>query len=120
MLEPQGSSFTGPLRRRPADANDTWFRPVDCLAGPDGSVYVADWYDKRANHVDPVDNWDKTNGRIYKIEHQGTRLGRGARTSNKQDQRRTGQPCSPPQRLVCRARPAASWPSDATGRSCRT
>ena len=43
-------------------ANDSWFRPIDCLVGPDGAVYVADWYDQRANHVDPVDTWDRTNG----------------------------------------------------------
>jgi putative heme-binding domain-containing protein len=36
-------------------------------------VYVADWYDKRAAHLDPIDNWDKTNGRVYKIEYQGTK-----------------------------------------------
>ena len=53
-------------------ANDTWFRPVDLMLGPDGSVYVADWTDKRAAHLDPVDSWDKTNGRIFKIEYKGT------------------------------------------------
>ena len=53
--------------------NDNWFRPVDLLVGPDGAVYVADWCDKRANHVDPVDNWDKTKGRIYKIQAVGAK-----------------------------------------------
>jgi hypothetical protein len=33
---------------------------------------VVDWYDRRAAHLDPVDNWDKTNGRVYKIEYAGT------------------------------------------------
>jgi putative heme-binding domain-containing protein len=73
VLEPKGSSFTA---RHGGDflvANDTWFRPVDCLTGPDGAVYVADWYDKRANHVDPVDNWDRSNGRIYKVEVKGAK-----------------------------------------------
>jgi putative membrane-bound dehydrogenase-like protein len=72
VLEPKGSSFTA---RHGGDfliGNDTWFRPVDALTGPDGSVYVADWYDKRINHVDPRDTWDKTNGRIYKVEYHGT------------------------------------------------
>lgn len=77
VIEPNGSSFTS---RHGGDlllANDTWFRPIDCQIGPDGSVYVADWYDKRANHVDPIDNWDKSNGRVYKIEAVGTESVRG-------------------------------------------
>jgi putative membrane-bound dehydrogenase-like protein len=67
ILQPKGSSFVSRLGGEFLVANDTWFRPIDCLTGPDGAVYVADWYDKRANHVDPVDNWDRTNGRVYKI-----------------------------------------------------
>jgi putative membrane-bound dehydrogenase-like protein len=73
VLEPKGSSFTA---RHGGDflvGNDTWFRPIDALTGPDGSVYVADWVDKRINHVDPRDTWDKTNGRVYKVEYQGTK-----------------------------------------------
>jgi putative membrane-bound dehydrogenase-like protein len=72
-LERHGSSFTSRFAGDFLIANDTWFRPVDCLTGPDGSLFVADWYDKRANHVDPVDNWDRSNGRIYKIEAKGTK-----------------------------------------------
>src|SRR5581483_8639527 len=70
-LDRKGSSYTS---RQGGDfliANDSWFRPIDCLVGPDGAVYVADWYDERANHVDPVDNWDKTTGRVYKIVPKG-------------------------------------------------
>jgi putative membrane-bound dehydrogenase-like protein len=72
-LHEKASSFTAEFGGELLVANDTWFRPIDCLVGPDGSVYVADWYDNRANHVDPVDNWDKSNGRVYKIEAKGTR-----------------------------------------------
>jgi len=74
-LERKGSSFTSRFGGDFLVANDTWFRPIDCLVGPDGAVYVADWYDKRANHVDPVDNWDRTNGRIYKIVAKSQRGG---------------------------------------------
>lgn len=72
-LTPKDSSFVAEHGGDLLVANDTWFRPVDCFQGPDGSVYVADWYDKRAAHLDPIDNWDKTNGRVYKIEYQGTK-----------------------------------------------
>lgn len=69
----KGSSFTAEHGGDLLISNDTWFRPVDCYLGPDGSVYIADWYDKRAAHLDPIDNWDKTNGRIYRIEYKGTK-----------------------------------------------
>lgn len=71
-FERKGSTFTCRQAGEFLAANDTWFRPVDCLTGPDGALYVADWYDKRANHVDPVDNWDRSNGRVYKVEATGT------------------------------------------------
>lgn len=47
--------------------NDHWFRPVDLKVGPDGAVYMADWYDSRLSHVDPRDNWHKASGRIYRL-----------------------------------------------------
>src|SRR5439155_8324704 len=67
VLEPKGSSFTAHFGGDFLLGNDSWFRPIDCLVGPDGALYVADWYDKRANHVDPVDTWDRSNGRVYKV-----------------------------------------------------
>jgi putative membrane-bound dehydrogenase-like protein len=73
VIEPKGSSFTGRFGGELLLANDIWFRPVDCALGPDGSVFVADWCDQRATHVDPTDNWDRSNGRIYKIEAKGTK-----------------------------------------------
>jgi putative membrane-bound dehydrogenase-like protein len=73
VLEPKGSSFTAHFGGDFLLGNDAWFRPIDCLVGPDGALYVADWYDQRANHVDPVDNWDRSNGRVYKVEAQNPR-----------------------------------------------
>ena len=67
IVERKGSSF---VNRHGGDlliSGDKWFRPIDTLVGPDGAVYIVDWHDARANHVDPRDNWDKTNGRIYRI-----------------------------------------------------
>ncbi len=47
---------------------DHWFRPVDVKVGPDGGVYLADWYDSRLSHVDPKDTWHKESGRLYRIQ----------------------------------------------------
>ncbi len=54
-------------------ANDDWFAPTDVTLGPDGAVYVSDWYDGRTAHPDPDADWDRTNGRIYRISAKGTK-----------------------------------------------
>jgi hypothetical protein len=43
------------------------FGPVDVKVGPDGAVWMADWYDSRLSHVRPVDDWSKGDGRIYRV-----------------------------------------------------
>lgn len=49
------------------------FRPVDCKIGPDGAIYVADWYNSIINHAqhdfrDP--RRDHEHGRIWRITHK--------------------------------------------------
>jgi mono/diheme cytochrome c family protein len=46
---------------------DKAFRPVDIEGGPDGAIYVADWADLRLSHLNPMDTWDKSNGRIVRL-----------------------------------------------------
>jgi putative membrane-bound dehydrogenase-like protein len=66
-LRPLGSTFAARHAGTLLDARDPWFRPIDLQVGPDGCVYVVDWYDQRASHLDPRDNWDRSNGRIYRV-----------------------------------------------------
>jgi putative membrane-bound dehydrogenase-like protein len=85
-LEPLGSTFQTRYLGTLLSTHDVWFRPIDCLCGPDGSVFVADWYDQRANHVIPEDTWDRSNGRVWKIVYRGSkpagRIDLAARTSD--------------------------------------
>lgn len=64
---PNGSTFKNVDEKRILETDDHWFRPVNIMAGPDGAVYIADWYDSRLSHVDPRDTWHKSSGRIYRI-----------------------------------------------------
>jgi len=65
--QPLGATFKTKDTENLVTTDDRWFRPVDAKSGPDGCVYMADWYDTRLSHVRPVDDWHKTSGRIYRI-----------------------------------------------------
>lgn len=66
-FEQNGSTFRIVDEERILETDDKWFRPVDITLGPDGAVYVVDWYDSRLSHVDPRDTWSKKDGRIYRL-----------------------------------------------------
>ncbi|MCA9099259.1 MAG: dehydrogenase, partial [Planctomycetaceae bacterium] len=53
-------------------ANDPWFATTDVMMGPDGAIYVSDWHDARTAHPDPDADWDRSNGRIFRIAPRGT------------------------------------------------
>jgi putative membrane-bound dehydrogenase-like protein len=73
ILKPKGSGYVASHGKDFLLANDAWARFINMRYGPDGNVYVIDWYDKQACHTGTVDAWDRTNGRIYKISHRGTK-----------------------------------------------
>ena len=54
-------------------ANDSWFAPTDMTLGPDGALYITDWHDQRTAHPDPDADWDRTNGRIYRLTARGAK-----------------------------------------------
>ena len=53
------------------------YRPVDCKIGPDGALYIVDWYNPIIDHGE-VDFHhplrDKTHGRIWKLTRKGSPL----------------------------------------------
>lgn len=53
-------------------SSDPWFRPVDLVPGPDGALYVADFYNRIIGHYE-VDLFhpgrDRHRGRIWKIRY---------------------------------------------------
>jgi len=74
-LEMHGS--TGIAREKPdfLSCDDPWFRPVDLELGPDGALYMADFYNRIIGHYEvPLDNpgRDRERGRIWRIRYVGT------------------------------------------------
>ncbi len=67
-IVPDGSTFKTWDLGYPVRASDQWFRPVDIKLGPDGAIYIADWYDGQINHyLNHQGQIDKSNGRIYRL-----------------------------------------------------
>jgi putative membrane-bound dehydrogenase-like protein len=68
-LERHGAAFRTEHRVM-LGSDDPWFRPVDVTAAPDGSVFVADWYD---GGVGGHAFRDQTTGRIYRVAPKGAK-----------------------------------------------
>jgi putative heme-binding domain-containing protein len=56
-------------------AHDAWFMPVAQKVGPDGCLYVLDWYDRYHCYQDAnrdPDGIDRQNGRLYRIRYRNS------------------------------------------------
>ncbi|MDB6030747.1 MAG: rane-bound dehydrogenase domain protein [Verrucomicrobiales bacterium] len=60
-------------------SRDTWFRPVSNQTGPDGAMWVMDWYDKypcyQNAQADP-EGVDREHGRIWRVVWVGNQAGK--------------------------------------------
>jgi putative heme-binding domain-containing protein len=67
-VEPDGSSVRTRDIGHAVTSDDPWFRPVDITLGPDGALYLADWYDRQVNHYRNHEGQiDPGSGRIYRL-----------------------------------------------------
>lgn len=68
------STPVGKLEEEFVLSDDPWFRPVDIKLGPDGALYIADFYNSIIGHYEvPLDHpkRDKVRGRIWRITYKG-------------------------------------------------
>jgi len=73
-ITPEGSTFRTRDLGHPVTSDDRWFRPVDIKVGPDGALYVCDWYDQQVNHFrNHEGRMDAENGRVYRLKARGAR-----------------------------------------------
>jgi len=78
-LTPNGSTFKSSFKQDFIRANDGWFMPVSQQVGPDGALWVMDWYDKypcyQNARADP-EGVDREHGRIWRVVHTGNEKGK--------------------------------------------
>ncbi len=73
-LEIKGATYKAIEQPDFLTCDDPWFRPVDLQLAPDGSLYIADFYNKIIGHYE-VDlrhpGRDRERGRIWRISYVG-------------------------------------------------
>ncbi len=63
-----GSTFQTKDVGHPVTTTDRQFRPVDIKVGPDGGIYIADFYEPQISHREHFSGQiDKSNGRVYRL-----------------------------------------------------
>lgn len=73
-LEPHGSTFAAIEQPDFLSCDDPWFRPVDVRLGPDGALYIADFYNCIIGHYEvPLTHprRDRALGRIWRVVYRG-------------------------------------------------
>lgn len=69
-LQRRGASVRAIEQPDLVSSTDSWFRPVDLVAGPDGALYIADFYNRIIGHYE-VDlkhpGRDRYRGRIWRV-----------------------------------------------------
>lgn len=64
-----GSTFKTKELGHPVQSKDERFRPVEITQGPDGAIYVADFYEQQISHRQHFDGQiEKDTGRIYRLQ----------------------------------------------------
>lgn len=68
-MQDDGAGYKASIENILEGQKDQWFRPVDVAVAPDGSLFVADWYDPGVggHQVGDLDR-----GRIYRITKKAT------------------------------------------------
>ena len=77
-IDRDGSTYTGTTCPDFLTANDQWFMPVSQKTGPDGSLWILDWYDQYHCYQDAKRDpagIERLRGRLYRIRHENNPAG---------------------------------------------
>lgn len=72
-LQRDGATYFATAEPDFLEANDAWFMPVAQKTGPDGCLYVLDWYDQYHCYQDArrdPDGIERAKGRLYRVRYK--------------------------------------------------
>ena len=75
VVKQQGSGYVSIEQPDVIKSSHVAFRPIDVKQGPDGAIYIADWYNPIIQHgeVDFYDpRRDRVHGRIWRVTHKNS------------------------------------------------
>ncbi|MBL8818692.1 MAG: HEAT repeat domain-containing protein [Planctomyces sp.] len=75
VLEDHGATYRAAPAEDLLSANDAWFMPVVQKTGPDGCLWILDWYDRYHCYQDArrdPDGLDRLKGRLYRLRHSSS------------------------------------------------
>jgi putative membrane-bound dehydrogenase-like protein len=87
-LVPKGSGYVAKHLPDFLRTNDPNFTGVSLKVGPDGALYFIDWYDKLKCHRPNPAEWDRSNGRMYRVKFAATWKPYQGEDVSKADQKR--------------------------------
>jgi hypothetical protein len=76
MLQPHGTTFTARYGWNLCAADDDWAAPIDAQVGPDGQVWIIDWYNIIVQHNPTPQGYKTGKGNAYEIEYRDQKYGR--------------------------------------------
>ncbi|HZZ77366.1 MAG TPA: c-type cytochrome, partial [Gemmataceae bacterium] len=83
-VKPDRSSFETKDLGGVVTSSDTWFRPVDIKPAPDGSLFVADFYEAKIAHLGHNDGViDRDSGRVYRLAAKDAKFAKPVDLSKK-------------------------------------
>jgi len=74
-LSRDGSTYIATAEPDFLTANDAWFMPVAQKVGPDGCLYILDWYDRYHCYQDAnrdPEGIDRLKGRLYRVRYKNS------------------------------------------------
>ncbi|MCC7374346.1 MAG: hypothetical protein IT581_06805 [Verrucomicrobiales bacterium] len=73
VMNPLGSGYdTVHAGKDHLFCTDPKYVAIDLQYGPDGAVYIIDWYDQQHCHNPNTERWDRGNGRVYRLQFDAT------------------------------------------------